>query len=186
MDSDCSSSISPAGKIRSCSCGKRMCSLKFDFHSVCIQYLGGGGCIISFLHSFVGFSGSSPLVTIGAGGERHGEGFGASGVGMSYSLSLSIRLPSSSASSSGSSFPLAPPGSLLAPPAAHPSAFVAQLSAPPFLPSSSLFFFFPLVSSFAPVSFLSSSCRLALIFGSVACCSRFSVSSSCSPSGSSC
>ena len=40
MDSDRSSSSSPAGKIRRCSCGKRMSCLKFDFHTVCSDCRG--------------------------------------------------------------------------------------------------------------------------------------------------
>ena len=40
MDSDCSSLSSPASKICRCFCGKRMSSLKFDFHTVCIECRG--------------------------------------------------------------------------------------------------------------------------------------------------
>ena len=40
MNSDPSSSASPASKIRRCSCGKRMSCLKFDFHTVCSECRG--------------------------------------------------------------------------------------------------------------------------------------------------
>ena len=40
MDSDHSSSPSPAGKIYRCAYGKRMSSLKFDFHNVCTDCRG--------------------------------------------------------------------------------------------------------------------------------------------------
>ena len=40
MDSDRSSSASPGGKVRSCSCRKRMSALKFDFHTVCADCRG--------------------------------------------------------------------------------------------------------------------------------------------------
>ena len=40
MDSDRSSSFSPAGKIRRCACGKRMSGVKFDFHAVCSDCRG--------------------------------------------------------------------------------------------------------------------------------------------------
>ena len=40
MDSDGSSSASPAAKIRNCQCGRRMSSITRDFHSVCIECRG--------------------------------------------------------------------------------------------------------------------------------------------------
>ena len=40
MDFDRSSSSSPAGKIRRCSCGKRMSTTKYDFHTVCVLCRG--------------------------------------------------------------------------------------------------------------------------------------------------
>ena len=40
MDSDKSSSASPAGKIRSCHCGRRTSSTHKDFHTVCVGCRG--------------------------------------------------------------------------------------------------------------------------------------------------
>ena len=40
MDSDYSSTTPPAGKIRRCSCGRRMSSLQHDFHSTCVVCRG--------------------------------------------------------------------------------------------------------------------------------------------------
>ena len=71
---------------------------------------------------------------------------------MGSSLSLSGCLPSSSsASSSGSSFPLAPPVTHIAPPVALPLASVVQLSLPTFLPIFYVSSPFPPASSFSPM-----------------------------------
>ena len=40
MDSDCSSSALLTGTVCSCTCGKRMSALKFDFHTVCFDCKG--------------------------------------------------------------------------------------------------------------------------------------------------
>ena len=109
----------------------------------------GGDSIVPFLYRLVMSSGASPLVTSGADGVRHGEGFGVTRLDLGASLPPSCFPSSSSAFTSGSSLPLASPVAPLAPSVTCLVSSVPGVSGPVGIPSSSVVCSLPPLSSLA-------------------------------------